>query len=153
MFMDVSFFHIGTLRDMETDFGVLPYPKYDEAQKEYYSRVSYYWANIIPVTNTKLDMTGAILEALNCESANYVVPAYYNIALKTKYSRDEESAAMLDLIFENRVVDLGDTVLCATIRDGFIAQMFKSNKRDIASQVAKKEKTINKLFDKMPLGD
>jgi hypothetical protein len=153
MFMDVSFFHIGMLRDMETDFGVLPYPKYDEAQKEYYSRVSYYWANIIPVTNTKLDMTGAILEALNCESANYVVPAYYNIALKTKYSRDEESAAMLDLIFENRVVDLGDTVLCATIRDGFIAQMFKSNKRDIASQVAKKEKTINKLFDKMPLGD
>ncbi len=153
MFMDVSFFHINNLRDMETDFGILPYPKYDEAQSEYYSRVSYYWANIIPVTNSKLDMTGAILEALNCESANYVVPAYYEIALKTKYSRDEESAAMLDLIFENRVVDLGDTVLCASIRDGFIAQMFKSNKRDIASQVAKKEKTIQRQFDKMPLGD
>ncbi len=153
MFMDVSFFHINNLRDMETDFGILPYPKYDEAQSEYYSRVSYYWANIIPVTNSKLDMTGAILEALNCESANYVVPAYYEIALKTKYSRDEESAAMLDLIFENRVVDLGDTVLCASIRDGFIAQMFKSNKRDIASQVAKKEKTIQRQFDKMPLGE
>lgn len=153
MFMDVSFFHIGTLRDMETDFGVLPYPKYDEAQSEYYSRVSYYWANIVPITNTKLDMTGAILEALNCESANYVVPAYYEIALKTKYSRDEESAAMLDLIFENRVVDLGDTVLCATIRDGFINQMFTKNNRDIISQVAKKEKTINKQFEKMPLGE
>lgn len=153
MFMDVSFFHINNLRDMETDFGILPYPKYDEAQSEYYSRVSYYWANIIPVTNTKLEMTGAILEALNCESANYVVPAYYDIALKTKYSRDEESAAMLDLIFENRVVDLGDTVLCATIRDGFIAQMFKSNNRDIASQVAKKEKTIQKWLAKMPIGD
>ena len=153
MFMDVSFFHIGTLRDMETDFGVLPYPKYDEAQSEYYSRVSYYWANIVPITNAKLDMTGAILEALNCESANYVVPAYYEIALKTKYSRDEESAAMLDLIFENRVVDLGDTVLCATIRDGFINQMFTKNNRDIISQVAKKEKTINKQFEKMPLGE
>ncbi|MBE6658096.1 MAG: hypothetical protein E7604_06600 [Ruminococcaceae bacterium] len=153
MFMDVSFFHINNLRDMETDFGILPYPKYDEAQSEYYSRVSYYWANIIPVTNTKLEMTGAILEALNCESANYVVPAYYDIALKTKYSRDEESAAMLDLIFENRVVDLGDTVLCATIRDGFIAQMFKSNNRDIASQVAKKEKTIQKWLAKMPIDD
>ena len=105
------------------------------------------------MTNTKLDMTGASLEALNCESANYVVPAYYEIALKTKYSRDEESAAMLDLIFKNRVVDLGDTVLCGTIRDGFIAQMFKSNKRDIASQVAKKEKTIQKLFDKRPIGE
>ncbi len=153
MFMDVSFFFIDTLRDMETDFGVLPYPKYDEAQKEYYSRVSYYWANIIPVTNSNLEMTGAILEALNCESANYVVPAYYEIALKTKYSRDEESAAMLDLIFENRVVDLGDTVLCATIRDGFINQMFTQNNRDIISQITKREKTINKQFEKMPIGD
>lgn len=153
MFMDVSFFHINNLRDMETDFGVLPYPKYDEAQSEYYSRVSYYWANIIPVTNSKLEMTGAILEALNCESANYVVPAYYEIALKTKYSRDEESAAMLDLIFDNRVVDLGDTVLCATIRDGFINQMFTKNNRDIISMIAKREKNIQKQFDKMPIGE
>ena len=96
-------------------------------------------------------MTGAILEALNCESANYVVPAYYDITLKTKTSRDEESAAMLDLIFENRVVDLGDTVLCATIRDGFINQMFSGNKRDIVSMVAKKEKTIQNQFNKMPI--
>ena len=153
MFMDVSFFHIEALRDMEIDFGILPYPKYDEAQSEYYSRVSYYWADIIPVTNSKLDMTGAVLEALNCESANYVVPAYYEIALKTKYSRDEESAAMLDLIFENRVVDLGDTVLCATIRDGFINQMFTKNNRDIISQLAKKEKTIQRQFEKMPISD
>ncbi|MBQ8577137.1 MAG: hypothetical protein IJ449_04110 [Clostridia bacterium] len=151
MFMDVSFFHIGSLRNMETDFGILPYPKYDEAQSDYYSRVSYYWANIIPVTNSNLEMTGAILEALNCESANYVVPAYYDITLKTKTSRDEESAAMLDLIFENRVVDLGDTVLCATIRDGFINQMFSGNKRDIVSMVAKKEKTIQNQFNKMPI--
>ena len=60
---------------------------------------------------------------------------------------------MLDLIFENRVVDLGDTVLCATIRDGFINQMFTKNNRYIISQVAKKEKTINKQFEKMPLGE
>ena len=153
MFMDVSLFHLGRLRDMETDFGVLPYPKLDEAQSEYYSRVSYYWANTIPVTNTHLDMTGAVLEMMNCESANTVVPAYYDIALKTKYSRDEESSAMLDLILENRVVDIGDTILCGTIRDGFIYSMFKSNKRDLSSQLAKNEKKIAKEFDKMPVGE
>ena len=153
MFMDTSLFFIESLRDMESDFGIIPYPKFDEAQTEYYSRVSYYWANVVPTTNTHLEMTGAILEAFISYSARYVVPAYYDIALKTKYSRDEESVAMLDLIFENRVVDIGDTILCADIRDGFIFQMFDKNNRDIASQLAKKEKTIQKIFDKMPIWD
>lgn len=153
LFMDTSLFFIESLRDMESDFGIIPYPKFDEAQTEYYSRVSYYWANVVPTTNTHLEMTGAILEAFNSYSARYVVPAYYDIALKTKYSRDEESVAMLDLIFENRVVDIGDTILCADIRDGFIRQMFEKNNRDIASQLAKKEKTIQKIFDKMPIWD
>jgi len=153
LFMDVSLFHLQALRNMETDFGIIPYPKYDEAQQEYYSRVSYYWANVVPTTNTNLDMTGAILEALNSMSSSTVVPAYYEIALKTKYSRDEESAAMLDLIFDNRVVDIGDTILCSDIRDGFILDMYKKKNRDLASQLAKKEKAINKIFEKMPIWD
>ncbi|MBQ7982374.1 MAG: hypothetical protein IJ302_02305 [Clostridia bacterium] len=153
LFMDVSLFHLQALRNMETDFGIIPYPKYDEAQQEYYSRVSYYWANVVPTTNVNLDMTGAVLEALNSMSSSTVVPAYYEIALKTKYSRDEESAAMLDLIFDNRVVDIGDTILCADIRDNFIREMFENNKRDLASQLAKKEKAINKIFEKMPIWD
>ena len=153
LFMDTSLFHLQSLRSMDTDFGILPYPKYDEAQEEYYSRVSYYWANVVPVTNGNLDMTGAILEALNSASASTAVSAYYDIALKTKYSRDEESSKMLDLIFANRVVDIGDTILCADIRDGFISQMYEKNNRDLASQIAKKEKTINKIFEKMPIWD
>ncbi len=150
LFMDVSLYHIEALRAMEADFGIIPYPKYDEAQKEYYSRVSYYWATIVPTTNSHLDMTGTILEALNCESANTVIPAYYEIALKTKVSRDEESSDMLDLILENRIVDIGDTILCGEIRDGFIYQMFKSNNSDIVSQIKKKEKILQRIFDKIP---
>ena len=153
LFMDISLFHLQSLRNMEADFGIIPYPKYDEAQEEYYSRVSYYWANIVPVTNSDLDMTGAILEALNSASATTAVPAYYEIALKTKYSRDEESAAMLDLIFDNRVVDIGDTILCGDIRDGFVVSMYKTDKRDLASQIKKNEKKINKIFEKMPIWD
>jgi len=150
IFMDVSFFDIKSMRDSDTDFGILPYPKYDESQSEYYSRVTYYWANIIPVTNTEhLEMTGAILESLNCESANLVVPAYYDISLKAKYSRDEESAAMLDLIFENRVVDLGDTIFCGEIRDGFMASMFRDNKRELASNAKRNKKVINMKIEKL----
>ena len=149
LFMDMSFYFIEDLRDVNTEFGIVPYPKYDESQSEYYSRVSYYWATMVPTSNTDLEMTGAILEALNCESANTVVPAYYDVALKTKYSRDEESAAMLDLIFENRIVDLGDTVLCGDIRDGFMYDMFESNKRQLASYIQRRQSKLNKLINEM----
>ena len=53
------------------------------------------------------ERTGIIIEALSAESMYTLTPAYYDITLKTKLSRDEESAAMLDLIFENRVFDIG----------------------------------------------
>ncbi|MCR5262337.1 MAG: hypothetical protein K6D94_00570 [Clostridiales bacterium] len=151
LFMDVSLFHIGMLRNMEADFGILPYPKYNEEQKEYYSRVSYYWCCIVPVTNTDLEFTGAMLEALNCESANSVVPAYYEIALKGKFSRDNESEQMLQLIADNRIVDIGDTTMCDKIRDGFMGGLFASNTRDkLESKLASVEKNLAKYIEKIP---
>ncbi|MCQ2432000.1 MAG: hypothetical protein MJ175_05275 [Clostridia bacterium] len=150
LFLDMSFFHVESLRSMEIDFGIIPYPKLDEAQEEYYTRVSYYWATVIPNANSHLDMTGAFLEEMNYESAKIVIPAYYDTALKSKYSRDEESAEMLDLILDNRVVDLGDSVFCDKIRDDFMFDMFKSNKRELASTYEKKSKSIQKVLDKIP---
>ena len=152
LFMDASLFHIAMLRDMEADFGILPYPKYNEEQKEYYSRVSYYWCCIVPVTNKDIDFTGAILEALNCESANSVVPAYYEIALKGKYSRDNDSEQMLQLISDNRIVDIGDTTMCDKIRDGFMASLFSGNKRDkLESKLASVEKQLANYIEKIPV--
>jgi hypothetical protein len=150
LFLDATLFYIAALRDMEADFGILPYPKYDEAQDKYYSRVSYYWCCVIPVTNEDTEFTGAILEALNCESANSVVPAYYEIALKGKYSRDTESEQMLQLISDNRIVDIGDTTMCDKIRDNFMASLFASNKRDLASKLASVDKQLQKYIEKIP---
>ena len=143
LFMDVSFFYIERMRNTDTEFGIIPYPKYDEAQENYYSRISYYIPTVIPSSVTDPEMSGAILEALNCESANIVLPQYFEIMLKTKYSRDEESAAMLDLIFARRIIDIGDTTLCDVIRDGFIFQMYKSGDRDLTSKVDANEARIN----------
>ena len=96
-------------RSMEVDFGILPIPKYDEAQNGYYNPVSLGCANFIciPMTSSNLERTGIIIEALSCESKYTLLPAYYDITLKTKASRDEESSAMLDLIFETTVFDIG----------------------------------------------
>ncbi len=152
LFLDCSLFYVAVLREMETDFGIIPYPKYDDEQSAYYARVSYYMPPMIPVTNTNLDLTGAVLEDINYRAKLYITPAYYDISLKGKYSRDPESISMLDLIFDSRVVDLGDTLFCSNVRDGFVASMYSANNRDLISTVAKNEKIINKTVSKMVEG-
>ena len=150
LFMDTTFFVIERMRSAEVDFGIIPYPKYDAAQSDYASRMEYYMAMQIPVTNPDLERAGVMLEALNSESAKTIIPAYYEIALKTKYARDDESSKMLDLIFNTLVVDIGDTTLCDKIRDGFMASMFETNNRNLSSKIESTAKTIQTFIDKIP---
>ena len=152
LFLDCSLFWVAALRDMETDFGIIPYPKYDETQADYCARVSYYMPPMIPITNANLELTGAVLEETNYRAKLHITPAYYEISLKGKYSRDPESISMLDLIFASRVVDLGDTLFCSNVRDGFVASMYSSGNRDLISNVAKNEKVINKTVQKLMEG-
>lgn len=97
------------LRNMDADFGILPFPKYDEAQQEYYNLVGS-WHSVffcMPYSNVDLSHSAILAEALACEGMYTVTPAYYEMTLKNKSARDEESAKMLDIIFETRVYDLG----------------------------------------------
>ena len=97
------------LRDMDADFGILPFPKYDEAQEEYYNTVGS-WHSVffcMPFGNIDTGHSTILAEALACEGMYTVTPAYYEMTLKNKAARDEESAEMLDIIFETRVYDLG----------------------------------------------
>ena len=149
LFLDCSLFYVAALREMESDFGIIPYPKYDESQQNYCARISYYMPPMIPKTNQNLELVGAVLEEANYQAKKLITPAYYDISLKGKYARDKESIAMLDLIFNSRVIDLGDTLFCAQVRDGFVSSMFSSNNRDLASTVAKNVKVINKQIEKM----
>lgn len=148
LFMDYTFYYISTLRDMDADFGIIPYPKYDEKQENYFSRIEGAEFTAIPVTSPDLERTSVILEALACESYQSVVPAYYDIALKTKYTRDDESAQMLDIIFNNRIFDLGDTIWCDTLRDGVFETMFMNNDRNLSSQLAAVDSKIKEAIKK-----
>ena len=152
LFMDCSLFYVAALRDMETDFGILPYPKYDEAQTEYCSRVSYFMPAVMPATNRNLELVGAVLEYINYRAKENITPAYYDLTLKGKVSRDEESVEMLDIILDNRVVDLGDTLFCASVRDGFFTAMYRSNNHDLASVLQKNEASMQKAIDDMVAG-
>ena len=109
LFAGWSLADISYIRDCKYDFGILPYPKYDENQSEYYNLISTILVPgvSIPVTNKEPEKAGLILEAMAYYSVDTLTAAYYDNALHTRYVRDEESGDMLDIIFATRVYDLG----------------------------------------------
>ena len=93
------------MRDMVGDYGIVPYPLYDESQENYitYNLGTAFMAILLSAPDP--EMSAVILEALNAENYKSVVPAYLDVALKGKYSRDEDTADMLDLILDTTYFD------------------------------------------------
>ena len=92
-----------TMRNMEK-YGILPTPKYDEAQTSYLTSVVNDVA-ALPGVVKDTDMSATILEALQYYTYTLVQPQYFEIALKRKGTRDEASLEMLELIFDTPVCD------------------------------------------------
>lgn len=148
-------FPVDTLRiafnDLKSDFMVLPYPKLDENQKEYGTRIQdalQIWGIPTDIVGDKLMAASATLEALACESYNSVTPVYFDNALKGRYTRDEESKAMMDLIKDS--VFLSFEMIynnyvgtpCYTLRN-----MLGGKSRDFMSYWSKRETAINDAFN------
>lgn len=95
------------MRDMENDFGILPYPKYEYDDK--YASIINGYAHlfVIPVTVEDAERTGSVIEALCAIGSRDVLPAFYEQSLKTKFTRDNESETMIDTIRESLVYDVG----------------------------------------------
>lgn len=149
LFFNNTFKMVEDIRSMETDFGIIPYPKFTAEQADYYTRMEGCFPFIVPLTAHDPATIGAIIEVMACESLNYIVPAYYNVSLKTKHARDEESAEMLDIIFKNRVIDLGDSIWCGILRDGIFVEMLAKNDRNLTSRLEKVENQMTKAIDKV----
>ncbi|MFA6948140.1 MAG: hypothetical protein WCQ72_04100 [Eubacteriales bacterium] len=135
--------YIQLLRNMEADFGVLPLPKYDESQSSYYSRMLDGWLHVAPISVQNTELLGTMLEALGAESRNLVIPAFFDVALNDKLTRDTESEEMLNIIFNNVTADLGDTVWFSTIRVN-ICDAIAGGRGDITSMLTKLENEVQK---------
>lgn len=102
----LSFASNAHLREMESDYGIIPHPKLNEEQADYKTLV-YDAANtyVVPITCMNLEPVCATLEAMCAENYRTVTPAYFETALKVKYSRDLYSAQILDMIYEAATTD------------------------------------------------
>ncbi|MGM9652339.1 MAG: hypothetical protein ACI3XP_01740 [Eubacteriales bacterium] len=96
------------MRDMKADYAILPVPKFDEEQTGYKTIVYGHSTNAsVPVTvsDERFASVCAVLEALCAEGYRSVTEKCYEVALKTKYARDANSAKMIDLIVDSSCKD------------------------------------------------
>ena len=111
---------IVTLRQSVTEeeavnFGVVPIPKFDETQEDYYAGINAYQSEVITIPSTNkenLDVTVYALEALayyshSPASGKSLKEAYYETVLKLQSVESDDDARMLDIVFSNRLYDLG----------------------------------------------
>jgi len=144
---------IAEFRAMETDFGILPFPKLDENQSDYYSPVGAWKAMFlsIPSVQEDIDRTAIILEALAAESLYTIRPAYYDKSLKGKHARDEESVEMLDIIISSKMYDFGWYYKFGDYTN-HILDLFRNYNNDFTSMYekyqSKAESDIQKINDK-----
>ena len=97
------------MRGYDVDFGILPYPMYNEAQGNYYSMMHFTASSVsIPksINAEKVVMVSSMIEAMAYHSVDTLTEQYYEINLKTKGAKDEQSGPMMDKILSNRACDL-----------------------------------------------
>ena len=105
--------HAQTMRTgYEVTFGIIPMPKYNADQENYYQYSTGRNTTVICFPHTRtgdgLDMGTFMVEAMAIESVESVTPAYYDICLKGRYADDAESGAMLDIITASVATDLAE---------------------------------------------
>ena len=143
---------VTNLRNADFEYGILPMPKWDEAQEDYYTIASFpYSLYCIPLDAKDSDMSSAVLEALASESSKLITPAVFEVALKVKYSSDDKMAQMYDIIRASMTYDFGrvftdnlDSLTYSMFRDSVVGE-----NTNWASTYAKKEKTLQSKMDKL----
>ena len=140
-----------TFRDIDNDFGMVPYPKLDETQEKYRSLVhDTQNFGIVPLCCAHPDETGAVLEAMSAETWKTLTPTYYETALKVKYVRDELSAQIIDIIHDSIATEFAFVYYASLSNAGMIYRtLVTKNSNDFMSEWAKMQKKRRKVTRKL----
>ncbi len=109
LFMNGVFQHsYNRFTDLEDDYAMIPYPKWDEKQEAYYTMTDGSSPLVgIPVTVSDTEFAGIVTEALAAEAWKTVIPKVYDVVLKVRGARDDASIEIIDIIANGCVFDMG----------------------------------------------
>lgn len=150
-FMCGYFYSASMLRDMKTDYGIIPYPKLDETTDGYRSLVHDSAMLVsVPISCDKIDTVSAVIEAIASENYRTVTPAYYEVALKTKYIRDDVSGQIIDMIHASGTTDFAYVYGYSMNNIGTIMRTLMTKQTsDFASTYASVEAAAKKGLDNL----
>lgn len=152
-----SLFSFGLIADAATivpsinfSYGLLPYPKWDEAQDDYHNILQRNCYALIPTTVADEDAASAVLEALSSESYRTLVPEYCEVSLKVRYSQDDDVSRMFDLIINSIVYDPGEIYanLLGT-PSGMVKTAITNNDPNWASRIAAQKEQLIATMEKV----
>ncbi len=131
-------------RNINDEYGMLPMPKYNEAQNGYKTRTTDSYFAMVPCTVTDTDLVGAVLDVLYCEAYNEVYPAYFETSLQQKFARDEDTAEVIKLILETQVYNIAEAFMFDVFGNENMRKIIAAPSPDFASFLVKNEKRVEK---------
>lgn len=150
---------LSTVRQYDNDYGILPYPKFDADQANYYTIMGggVSTMEVLSCVSAEEDLAfiGAVVEAMCSETWRSVIPPYYDVALKYKGTRDQASVTLLDIILDSRAVDV------AIAYDGWEGLTYKlgdfihtnknwtSSYKSLANTVTRHYQKVADLYEKI----
>lgn len=147
-----STYNLTSLIEKDIVFGVVPYPMFDEAQKDVGYR-SLQWGGYICVPtylgNNEV-MVGETLEMLSFFSDD-VIEVFYQKLLGKQVAESPQDKQMLDIIWDSVCSDFGQT-FCEEAPGNtlhLLAHLTAENAtQNLASYMAERERTINNAYTK-----
>ena len=141
------------LRQMEDDYYIIPFPKFDSNQAEYRSTVhdgvTIFGINY-SLDDFQVQASAAALELMAAETLRLVTPEYYDNSMKYKYTRDDDAADMIDIIRNSVTTDFAfawsSTIGLGSWIRGSIAPSVSST---IRKSRGSWETSLNKLIESL----
>lgn len=142
---------VESLRDMKSDFGIVPFPKYDEDQENYITSVlRTVTVASIPTTVEDPGKCTFILEAMAADGYNNIIPAYYEVALKGKYARDDDTAEMLDIISTTTFFAFADVFYAELgANSDMLSNYVRNDSQGLASFFESRKSNIETLLEQL----
>ena len=109
-FFDDNLHAASSFKGSDLNFGLLPWPKYNDEVEEYYSAVdagTNLYGVLRNTSEANARRVSIVLEALAYYGSRDVLPFYFDTILSYQYLKDDDSIQMLHIIHENLVLDLG----------------------------------------------
>lgn len=134
----------------QIEFGILPMPLMDFTQEQYrsYCTTGETVGFAIPTSAKDPEFSAYMLEAYSAWAKNYITPAYYEVNLRYKDTRDDESQRMLDIIFDNIVYDMGECYDFGGMKNMFMT-LTQNGSSDIVSSLEAVKSQAQEAIDQM----